>query len=92
MNGDIQLDAGEAGCSELIMLIFQTLKRMVPGQSLEVLAHDQMTDIDISAWCRMTGNVLVAQSREKHPQRNFRRWRVGRGIISSGRGSSNYER
>ncbi|MCP4168870.1 MAG: sulfurtransferase TusA [Chloroflexi bacterium] len=90
MNGDIQLDAGEAGCSEPITLIFQTMKRMGPGQSLEVLAHDQMTDIDISAWCRMTGNVLVAQSREKHPQRNFHQWRAGRGIISSGLGSLSY--
>lgn len=68
---DRQLDAGEAACSELITLIFQTMKGMEPGQSLEVLAHDQMADIDIKAWCRMTGNDLVAHFREKQPQRFF---------------------
>ena len=71
MNADAQLDAGEAGCSELIMLIFQTMKPMAPGQILEVLAYDQIADIDIMAWCRMTGNVLVAQNRENHPQRFY---------------------
>ena len=71
MNADAQLDAGEAGCSELIMLIFQTMKPMAPGQILEVLAYDQIADIDIMAWCRMTGNVLVAQNRKIHPQRFF---------------------
>ena len=71
MTADIQLDAGEAGCSELIMLIFQTMKPMAPGQILEVLAYDQLADIDIMAWCRMTGNVLVAQNRKIHPQHFF---------------------
>ena len=71
MNADVQLDAGEAGCSELIMLIFQTMKPMAPGEILEVLAYDQIADIDISAWCRMTGNVLVSRNREKCPQHFF---------------------
>jgi TusA-related sulfurtransferase len=71
MNVDVQLDAGEKGCSELIMLIFQRMKSMAPGEILEVLAYDQLADIDIMAWCRMTGNVLVAQNRENHPQRFF---------------------
>ena len=71
MNADVQLDAGEASCSELTQLIFQMMKPMAPGQILEVLAYDQVADIDISAWCRMTGNVLVAQNREKRPQRFF---------------------
>ncbi len=62
---------GEAACSELITLIFQTMKTMAPGQCLEVLAYDQIADIDISAWCRMTGNVLVAQYRDNQPQRFF---------------------
>ena len=71
MNADAQLDAGETGCTELIMLIFQTMKPMAPGEVLEVLAYDQVADIDIMAWCRMTGNVLVAQNRENRPQRFF---------------------
>jgi TusA-related sulfurtransferase len=71
MNADVQLDAGETGCNELIMLIFQTMKPMASGEILEVLAYDQVADIDIMAWCRTTGNVLVAQDREKRPQRFF---------------------
>jgi TusA-related sulfurtransferase len=71
MNANVQLDAGEAGCSELIMLIFQTMKPMAPGEILEVSAYDQIADIDIMAWCRMTGNVLVAQNRENRPQRFY---------------------
>ena len=71
MNADVQLDAGETGCSELIMLIFQKMKPMAPGEILEVLAYDRVADIDIMAWCRMTGNVLVAQNREKRPQSFF---------------------
>ena len=71
MTPDYQLDAGDASCSELIMLIFQTIKRMEPGQNLEVLAYDQLAEIDITAWCRMTGNVLVAHFRDKHPQRFY---------------------
>jgi len=71
MTADIQLDAGEAGCSELIMLIFQTMKPMTPGQILEVLAYDQVADIDITAWCRMTGNELVARNKENRPQRYY---------------------
>lgn len=81
MNPDIRLDAGEASCSELIMLIFQTMKQMESGQSLEVLAHDQLADIDISAWCRMTGNQLVAHFRDKHPQRFFIRKMDGQTAI-----------
>ena len=71
MTADIQLDAGEAGCSELIMLIFQTMKPMAPGEILEVLAYDQVADVDITAWCRMTGNELVARNKENRPQRYY---------------------
>lgn len=71
MNADFHLDAGETGCGELTMLIFQTMKPMATGEILEVLAYDPAASIDILAWCRMTGNVLVAQHREEHPQRFF---------------------
>jgi TusA-related sulfurtransferase len=51
MQADTTLDAGENGCSELIMLIFQKMKTLAPGQTLEVLAHDLAAEIDIPAWC-----------------------------------------
>jgi TusA-related sulfurtransferase len=71
MNIDVQLDAKETSCSELTQLIYQTMQSMVHGQILEVLARDQVADIDISAWCRMTGNVIVARSTDTSPQRYF---------------------
>lgn len=71
MNVDVQLDAGEAGCSELTQLIFQTMKSMAPGQILEVLAYDLVAEIDILAWCRMTGNLLVSKNTERRPNHFF---------------------
>ncbi len=34
MQPDALLDAGETGCGELLMLIFQTMKTLGPGQTL----------------------------------------------------------
>ena len=60
MQPDHILDAGETGCGELTMLIFQTIKQIDLGQTLEVHAYDLAAGMDIPAWCRSTGNVLVA--------------------------------
>jgi tRNA 2-thiouridine synthesizing protein A len=69
MSVQIQLDAGPAGCSELVLLIFQTMKSMAPGQILEVLAYDVAAEIDIAAWCHSTGNVLLSQNTQVRPKR-----------------------
>ena len=71
MKADVQLDAGEAACSELIQLIFQAIKSMAPGQTLEVLAYDVVAEIDILAYCRMTGNLLVSKHTENCPHHFF---------------------
>ena len=65
---DARLDAGETGCGELVMLIFQTMKKLDPGQTLEVLAYDLAAEIDIPAWCRSTGHSLVAQNLKTYPK------------------------
>jgi tRNA 2-thiouridine synthesizing protein A len=65
---DAILDAGESGCGELLMLIFQRMKALAPGQTLLVCAYDEAADIDISAWCRMTGNQLVSRNLNAHPK------------------------
>lgn len=69
MQVDVTLDAGETGCGELILLIFQTMKTLSPGQNLEVMAYDLAAETDIPAWCRMTGNLLLAQNTETQPKR-----------------------
>ncbi|GIK38397.1 MAG: hypothetical protein BroJett011_22300 [Chloroflexota bacterium] len=68
MQADVILDAGETGCGELIMLVFQKMKTLFPGQTLEVVAYDLAAETDISAWCRMTGNLLLEQSTATQPK------------------------
>ena len=65
---DARLDAGKTGCGELVMLIFQTMKKLRPGQTLEVLAYDLAAETDIPAWCRSTGHLLLAQNLEAYPK------------------------
>ncbi|MBC8074813.1 MAG: sulfurtransferase TusA family protein [Chloroflexales bacterium] len=69
MPPDAILDAGEAGCGELTMLIFQTMKTLTPGQTLDVRAYDLAAAMDIPAWCRSTGNHLLGVDTTAHPQR-----------------------
>lgn len=66
---DTVLDAGQAGCGELTMLIFQAMKALAPGQTLEVCAYDLAAAMDIPAWCRSTGNLLVKVQTDAQPQR-----------------------
>jgi len=66
---DSQLDAGEAGCGELIMLIFKQMQHMPPGETLLVTANDLAAETDIPAWCRMTGNELVESDSGSRPKR-----------------------
>ncbi|GAC1353604.1 MAG: hypothetical protein NVS4B8_16330 [Herpetosiphon sp.] len=66
---DRQLDAGQTGCGDLILLIFQTMKQLAPGQTLEVLAYDLAAAVDIPAWCRQTNNTLLATELNTRPQR-----------------------
>ena len=69
MPPDRILDAGESGCGELTLLIFQSIKLLTPGQTLEVLAYDLAATMDIPAWCRSTGNTLVSVDAKSQPQR-----------------------
>ena len=55
-------DAGDKGCAFGPMdEIAAIMQQMQPSQTLEIHATDQTVSVDISAWCRMTGNQLVEQ-------------------------------
>ena len=69
MHPDRTLDAGETGCGELTLLIFQAIKPLTSGQTLEVFAYDLAAGMDIPAWCRSTGHLLVAMDTQAHPKR-----------------------
>ena len=59
----ISLDCSGLQCPGPIMKVFETLKTMAPGQTLEVIASDPGFSRDISAWCRRTGNTLVSNDK-----------------------------
>jgi tRNA 2-thiouridine synthesizing protein A len=65
---DYTLDAGEAGCGDLVMLIFQEMKKLAPGQTLRVAAYDAAAEVDVPAWCRSTGHALLAQDLTARPK------------------------
>lgn len=53
------LDAGHESCGSLLVLIYQHMQRLAPGQVLEVVGYDPGAWVDIAAWCRMTGHTLL---------------------------------
>ena len=63
-------DAGDAGCSRLIVGVRRQLEQLAPGQALEVTARDAGAKLDLWVWCRMTGHCLEA---EAHPLYVIRR-------------------
>ncbi|TBL76326.1 sulfurtransferase TusA family protein [Paenibacillus thalictri] len=61
---DLQYDAGPAGCGELIMNLFLTMRKMDPGQVIEVISYDAGAREDIPAWCRLQGHKLLERRDE----------------------------
>lgn len=56
---DARLDAGQASCGELLILVVRAFRRLLPGQVLEVVGYDPGAREDIPAWCRLTRNHLL---------------------------------
>jgi tRNA 2-thiouridine synthesizing protein A len=46
------------------------VKKMKPGETLELIARDPGAPVDLPAWCRMTGHTLVSAN---HPLYLIRR-------------------
>ena len=59
MNHDIEWQAGELGCGDLVLELRQRV-RQAPGKVFKVTALDAGAPADIPAWCGMTGNQLLA--------------------------------
>jgi TusA-related sulfurtransferase len=64
LNAVARWDAGETGCSQLIVGLKRRLSQLEPGEVLEVVARDLGAPIDLFVWCRMTGHRLLS---EAHP-------------------------
>jgi len=54
------VDTADLGCGELMIALHKTMKDVEPGQLLELHSADPGAPEDIPAWCRLTGNTLMA--------------------------------
>lgn len=58
MNHDLEWNAGELGCGELVLELRMRM-RQAPGKVFKLIALDAGAPADIPAWCGMTNNVLL---------------------------------
>jgi tRNA 2-thiouridine synthesizing protein A len=57
---DFEWDAGGIGCGDLVLELRIRLQSLKPGRVLKLIATDSGAPEDLPAWCRMTGNTLIA--------------------------------
>lgn len=57
---DQWLDAGAANCGRLIELVVGILDDVAAGHALGVVAYDPSSQVDLAAWCRLTGHQFLA--------------------------------
>jgi 5-methyltetrahydropteroyltriglutamate--homocysteine methyltransferase len=58
---DSSFDGGDLDCgSGLLLLIRRHIDPLAAGQTLEILSTDATVEVDLPAWCRMTGNDLLS--------------------------------
>ncbi|MCC7548050.1 MAG: sulfurtransferase TusA family protein [Burkholderiales bacterium] len=63
---DEEWDAGDLGCGDLVIRLRFRLKAMQPGEVIRVHATDPGAREDLPAWCRMTGETLLAHDPDRH--------------------------
>lgn len=58
---DSSFDGGDLDCgSGLLLLIRRHIDPLTAGKTLEILSTDATVEVDLPAWCRMTGNDLLS--------------------------------
>lgn len=58
---DLEVDAEESGCGDLMVLLMRSIRKVPPGGVLRLTARDPGAGADIPSWCRMTGHELLAE-------------------------------
>jgi len=61
---DVRLDTGGYFGPMLIIMTYQTIKELVPGQVLEVLSDDEGIKKEVPAWGQTTGHEMVGLEEE----------------------------
>lgn len=60
-------DAGDRGCGEgPLDDIAALIRRMGPGQELEIRATEPSVAVDLPAWCRLTGHRLLQHEGDRY--------------------------
>ena len=68
---DASFDGGDLDCGGgLLLLIRRHIDALEPGGLLEILSTDSTTEVELPAWCRLTGNDLVSWTRRGN-QRSY---------------------
>jgi tRNA 2-thiouridine synthesizing protein A len=57
---ELRVDAEEAGCGDLMVLLMRSIRKLKPGEVLALTARDPGAEADIPSWCRLTGHTLLA--------------------------------
>ncbi len=58
---DSSFDGGDLDCGGgLLLLIRRHIDPLEPGRLLEILSTDSTVEVELPAWCRLTGNELVS--------------------------------
>lgn len=56
---DVDWDAGDLACGELVLELRLRMRQLASGQVLRLTARDPGAPADIPAWCRMTSHILL---------------------------------
>jgi TusA-related sulfurtransferase len=67
LGADAFYDAGDTGCGAgpLDEIVAQ-MRRLAPGQTLEVHATDPSVANDLPAWCRLAGHAFMAHAGDRY--------------------------
>ena len=57
-------NAGNLACGPMLLELRGRLEQLLPGQVFRLVTVDEGAPVDVPAWCRLTGHVLLESS---HP-------------------------
>ncbi len=71
MKGDVMQDSRGQLCPMPIVIMARNMKKMQPGQVLEIWADDEGAHADVPAWCEQTGNEFLGEEKADGYYRYF---------------------
>lgn len=70
MTPDVTFDGGDLDCGGgLLLLIRRHIDPLRRGQLLEIRSTEPTVEVELPAWCRLTGNELVRVTKDGHVRR-----------------------